>query len=989
LRWGRPKHSFLSTRLDLLPTGYRSAAREAAVNAGFLPHGMEDFAPSGDLYTLDKCLEYVSQADLLVVIVAHRYGWIPPDQPGGRNKSVTWLECQYAREVKKIEVLRFFVKDDDDKWKWPLELREEHRLTEAIQRGAATPELFREVQLACAQLKAFKEWLEAGRGLRRDFDSPAELSKWLVAGLYEWRERNPGFGPAPPGDPSTYLEKLWAATRWIDITGLQVGDATKKQFQISRIYIPLTTMAGPAEPAKGRGPEVIERVGRGVPLEQALAHPRLVIVGDPGAGKTTFVHRVAFALCQTLRGLDRAEAQRFLGVKEAPFPFLIPAAELAAHVTKTLPEEGRHPTAADSPAWIPHWLAARSEEFNWGLSEDFFRQKLKTDACLLLVDGMDEAPGRAERESLARLIEKACGAYKNCRFVVTTRPQTYRDRAILEDFESVQIGDLGPDAVRTFLDEWAQALYSDEPGKAEAFRSQLERSVASRRDIRRLARNPVMLTALAVLQANNRKLPEERVGLYESILTWLAQSREGKAGRVRAERCLELLQKLALAMQTHPDGRQVQVDLGWATDQLTPEFRQRAEAEKFLRAEEADSGIIVSRGSEVRYWHLTFQEYLAAREIAGLADATQYELAVRSGNLYRAEWREVMPLLAGVLLHRQGKAKANGLIRAILNQLGARPPLAAQARCAGLLGAMVRDLAPMGFEPKDPRYLETVHAVRRIFDPKEAEGIDLKTRIEAAEALGQVGDSRLDEDNWVTIPAGTFWMGAQPRGKRNPDPEAYGDEGPVHEVFLNAFQIGRYPVTVQEFARFIEEGGYQDEQYWQETGGFGQFEEPEEWQDQQMHRNRPVVGVSWHEAAAYCRWAGARLPTEAEWERAARGPEGARYPWGSQPIDPSRANYGGEVGSPTPVGLYPGGATSEGVWDLIGNVWEWCWDWFGPYENKRVENPRGPKEGELRLLRGGSWNYDPRFARVSNRDWTRPVVRNVRLGFRCAREVIP
>jgi formylglycine-generating enzyme required for sulfatase activity len=118
-------------------------------------------------------------------------------------------------------------------------------------------------------------------------------------------------------------------------------------------------------------------------------------------------------------------------------------------------------------------------------------------------------------------------------------------------------------------------------------------------------------------------------------------------------------------------------------------------------------------------------------------------------------------------------------------------------------------------------------------------------------------------------------MGAQKEDKngRSFDPEAVSDES-VHEVALSSFRISRYPVTVQEFAGFIEADGYKQEKYWKE--GFGEFTEPEDWESQVPHRNRPVVGVSWYEAAAYCVWAGCRLPTEAEWERSARGPETER-----------------------------------------------------------------------------------------------------------------
>ena len=400
-----------------------------------------------------------------------------------------------------------------------------------------------------------------------------------------------------------------------------------------------------------------------------------------------------------------------------------------------------------------------------------------------------------------------------------------------------------------------------------------------------------------------------------------------------------------------------------AAELLAREFGGSVDAnEELLEKETHDSGIVSSVGTDLRFWHLSFQEYLAAREIASLSEKQQIERVVESGKLYRPEWREMMRLLGGVL-RQQGEAKIEGFFQAVLDRLPRPPALADQARCAALLGAMMRDLSRMGYQPKTPDYERTVKTAMRIFDAKAATQIDIKTRIEAADALGQVGDPRLEEDHWVTIPAGTFRMGAQKQNKKgqNYDPEAYDDESPVHDVTLPAFRIGRFPVTVQEFDSFIKNGGYSARKYW--AGGYGEFEEPEDWERQKQYPNRPVVGVSWFEAAAYCSWAGGRLPTEAEWERAARGPEGTRYPWGNEPpLDASRANYDNAIGHLTPVGLFPSGSTPEGLCDMLGNVWEWCGDWFGPYETGSQENPAGPKEGDSKVLRGGSWNYNPRMS---------------------------
>jgi formylglycine-generating enzyme required for sulfatase activity len=1056
-----------STVEDLKP--YRTAAEFEAARAGFQVLGQEYFVASGDKRPLEKCLQEVAKADLVVVIIAHRYGWVPPGQPGANAMSITWLECEEAlREgdgKKRIEVHAFLVEKDSDSFKWPLHLRESYRAMAATEEGEATPELHAEIQRNVKKLREFKQWLSS-LVIYATFTDVGSLRAEVVAALEAWRRRHPEFAESPATvghcDPTKYLESLREQTGWIDIRGLMVGSGKASRFPIDELYIPLTTASGLRFAGERLGIErggSSRRLPRGtvkedasaarserVELEDLLTHRRLVIVGDPGAGKTTFLYRIAFELSDgwlktegaTLgilgpapsgaakRGseagasfLDRlgsALRQPFAGeadggtraartVKhsevardgEPLLPIFVRIAELAEHIRGRRGQPGyKGPTTEDNPAWLLDFLKDQSTCNKWGLDGEFFEQKLESGSAILLLDGLDEPSATIEREAMARLFEKATHAYERCRFVVTTRPLAYVGKAVLAGFKEARIEPLEPELIENFLGHWCRALFPESEEKARRHLRELAEALRSTVEIRRMARNPVMLTALAVVHWNERRLPEQRADLYSSILTWLARSREKRPGREPAERCLTLLECLALAMQDRSQGRLVQIWKSEAADVLAARFRGGGKgeshrmAEDFISQEEVDSGIIVSRGSSIRFWHLIFQEYLAARAIAGLVDTDQDKLLLTGNKLYLPEWREVVLLLAGVLVE-SGTPRVDRLVTEMLNRLGERASLAERARCVGLLGAMLQDLRPVGYEPADARYDEALKSVLGIFDKVKSKQVDFRVRLEAAEALGQAGDPRLQQNNWIPIPAGTFFMGAQREGvsKPNFDDEAERDWWPVHEVYLDAFMIGRFPVTVGQFGRFVDDEGYSNLEWWR-AGGFGQNQAPYGWDEQILHPSRPVVGVSFYEAEAYCAWARVQLPTEAEWERAARGTTGRKFPWGNEEPDSTRANHAdGGIGHPTPIGLYPTGATPEGIEDLAGNVWEWVADRFGSYAKWPSPSPRGPASGGQRVLRGGSWNDNPTSLRAAYRGRFEPEKRSDSLGFRCVREALP
>jgi predicted NACHT family NTPase len=340
---------------------------------------------------------------------------------------------------------------------------------------------------------------------------------------------------ASHADPTKYLRDLRKETAHIDIRGLQVGTGQANRFPIEQLYISLTT-TGPAVRGKderrrmrepGDAAELAEQ--RNTPLHKALQSDRLVVVGDPGAGKTTFLRRIAYALCQTQLGEVPQAAEERLGVVDRTFPVLVRISGLAEHL-KTHAGNAEAPSG-EVAAWLPHYLGSSGQGNSQRLNAGFFQRQLEDGLCTVLLDGLDEAPDRLLRERLSRLIENITRAYAGCRFVVTSRPAAYTGEVVLPEFAHATIDDLSDDAVDTFLTRWCQAVYRDSEASAQAHCTELLSAIRGRTEIRRMARNPVMLTALAVVHWNERRLPEQRADLYNSIITWLSRSREQRPGR--------------------------------------------------------------------------------------------------------------------------------------------------------------------------------------------------------------------------------------------------------------------------------------------------------------------------------------------------------------------------------------------------------------------------------------------------------------------------
>ena len=234
----------------------------------------------------------------------------------------------------------------------------------------------------------------------------------------------------------------------------------------------------------------------------------------------------------------------------------------------------------------------------------------------------------------------------------------------------------------------------------------------------------------------------------------------------------------------------------------------------------------------------------------------------------------------------------------------------------------------------------------------------------------------LSDVSMVVIPEGFFAMGAS-------GTEALEDERPQHEVWLDRFEMDRYEVTTGQYAKFLAATNWPAPWQW-------------EGMDLSRHHNRPVIGVSWFDADAYCRSGGKRLPTEAEWEKAARGTDGRLFPWGNQGPTDRLANFA--LGARfsysqvlMPVQRYEAGVSPYGLYQMAGNVGEWVADWYGTTTMK-ASPPKirqDPAVGSFRVLRGGSWSDLPKYLLTYGRFKLPPETRNSYTGFRCARAAVP
>ncbi len=852
-----------------------------------------------------------------------------------------------------------------------------------------------------------------------------------------------------------YLNLVFEIAGRLQLSGIDPKAASEQNSSLSLggIYTALMTRSfidkNEKEGKPSQAPSNDREEDRISALTKTDQEARLVLLGDPGSGKSTFVNFLA--LCLAGDALQHPNIN--VKLLTAPLPeededssdqpsqswrhgALLPVrVVLRDFVARGLPPKGEVCQACHLLKFLTSELTAS------GLKEyaPFLEKHLHEKGGIFLFDGLDEVPEADERrEQIKQMVENVASAFPKAHILITSRTYAYQGQGwrLNESFAVAELAPFSRAQISQFTQRWyAQVALTRklDPQDAQGRAQLLKERIFSNERLYELAERPLLLTLMASLHAwRGGNLPEKREQLYSDtvdlLLDWWqapksVRDSQGKVInqdpsleewlKVDREQVRKLLNKLAFeahAAQSKLVGTAdiPQANLVTGLMRITKKEIRHALLIEFLRDR---AGLLLPRGEGVyTFPHRTFQEYLAA---CWLTDDDYPDTLMKLACQSPDRWREVT-LLAGAKAVRGSSASLWSLVDALCDQdCGANPLPQDQQWGAQLAGQLIIESADL--TQLSERYQRKTDRVKswlaRILGDTV---LPARERVLAGRNLAILGDHRpevmtVGGMQFCFVPEGPFTMGE-------------GDE--EHEVRLPAFWMAQFPVTQAQFAEFTKARGYLQEGYWQEAKAHGVWSKlgfkgydnkprtaPKEYGMPFCLANHPVVGVSWYEALAFCRWMEARgkeegwlpqgytvkLPSEAEWEKAARSqptgqgkegfpvirpitgvveqgewltarslPDAQEYPWKGK-FDSENANIDDTgIGSTSAVGCFAGGMSAYGCQEQSGNVWEWTSSLYLDYLYS-AEKSEQPESKDRRVLRGGSWGNSEFNARCAYR----------------------
>ncbi|NHQ61003.1 SUMF1/EgtB/PvdO family nonheme iron enzyme [Chlorobium sp. BLA1] len=755
----------------------------------------------------------------------------------------------------------------------------------------------------------------------------------------------------------------------------------------------------------------------------------LVIIGEPGSGKTTIIKHFALS-----------------SLRLAGFTFPVPILYMPLSKMAAQGSEQKSFSEKLADCFQP----------NLKISDTFFENRLKKQRSLVLLDGLDEISDSEQRKKVCIWISDASKNWKQAFFVVTTRDKGYGENeqtALQVDKLPAYVKRFTVDQQRDFLQKWFRAtflrdLYRDEKGCSKVRIAEVEKvagenasavdtylSQPENEGMRKdLAGIPLLLQLMAILWKQSKAIPENREKLYSVALDYLLFYRENEKGIppfLPATEFKKLLEPVSLWMQDmkkdSADMEKFHDRMQQDVDILDYKYRSKYRAEEICHNLVSRAGVLGISGSTYVFSHKTFREYLAGLQLVRSVTSEPDRIENLVGQVGDEWWDEPLLFFAAqvdsflfnkFMLAFFDSPKSDFLDPKTLNFLQKLIRKAPQTVDA------FRDKLLHPDTPRNKQYylLECLKTVGTRQAVETAQRFKTLSPLADTELLRKADEVIVTDE--VAVPA------VNPADLDQPG-DGVGDEHP--EVLFSAFEqnaqyilirngrhsvdgkeqvgdlyVAKYPVTNKLYRNFItylqsadnaKADDILSDRLFKLAGtvpGFLKYldEEPllskrccSKYDDDRRFNedDQPVVGVSWYAARAYCLWLSLleskgtdpdryRLPKDKEWEYAAAGKDGRKYPWSKEKGEPTSklANYGENVGATTPVGSYPEGATPEGLYDMAGNVWEWM---DNLYDEKK----------EYRSLRGGSWSFKPELLRCSVRNYFNPDSWLNLIGFRVVR----
>ena len=866
-------------------------------------------------------------------------------------------------------------------------------------------------------------------------------------------------GPAPrnPQDALKIYRTIVAnSTSSLPMRGIdvQASDPTspQKPINLSHVYIALNTTIQIqinekyAEKIKQKtGKRLILEKDRPLSVLDAVIQNRwMVIKGDPGSGKSTFVNYLANCLATQQTAMLEGWQEEEIDL----LPIIVVLRDFAKSLPGNLPKQAQ-------PRHLWDFVHTRLRAQNLAASAKSILEILDKGKAIVFLDGLDEVPTTEKRVFVRDAVHAFINRYSENRFLATCRVLSYqppktRDEADLRlvNFPEFELAAFNDKQISTFIDGWYEELSNlrtGTPEEAQDSAHRLKTAIGQRPELRRLAQNPLLLTVMTLVNTHKGRLPDARAVLYREtidILLWRwEQGSKGQKGQLRqllleadcADTDLEqIIWKLAYdahAQTYESDSEESLAGIGELTLQKSLAAINKGDlnwAARVIETMKLRAGLLLERDNGVfTFPHRSFQEFLAGMYLESKDDFVPRAKELANNQLL---WRQTILWAVSYRVYIRGSN--DGPLALVAELCPARVPVDEVSWSkVWLAGDILHEIGLSRVERSELGNDLLPRVQNRLIQLIEQNHLAPRERAEAGDTLAKLGDSRpgvipvfswaqgLEVGNSILfckISTGKFLMG----NTEETDFISDDNERPQIEYDIkHDFFISRYPITNAQFDLFVNDpNGYTNENWYTKEGKEwyrelrptrppkhgGVFDLP----------NHPVVRVTWHESVAFTHWLTnklrnedptlkiwtegeiyefsvdftrweLRLPSEAEWEKAARGANGHRYPWGDD-FQPEKVNCQNTIGSTSAVGCFPSGQSPYGLLDMSGNVWEWCnTQWTEKGYKSYSKNENNEVQGEARrVVRGGSFGGSEKLVRCAFRHWFYQNNRSHDLGFR-------